>query len=74
MGWSGNENIVRLAYMTAAIARSAASLTFTAMWVDNPGFEKGVNPISKEEKADQWRDVLAWVYSLFEKERVSAGL
>ena len=74
VGWSGNENLVRLAYMTAAIARSAANLTFTAMWLDSPDFDTGISPIPKEEKSDQWRDVMTRVYPLFEKELANSGL
>jgi hypothetical protein len=74
-GWAGDENLVRLAYMTGAVARAAANITFpVVLWIDNPGFEQGVNPIPPEVKAKNWGDVLPLVYPLFQKELDSVRL
>lgn len=76
-GWHGNTNLVRLAYMTAAVRRAEGNAMLPVLWVDEPDWKgRTVDLMHKSPEAlvDHWRDVFAGVYPLFEKERTSMGL
>lgn len=68
VGWTGDESLVRLAYMTGAVTRAASNVNLPVVWLKNPGFERGVNPIPPEVKAANWGAVFKHVYPLFAKE------
>lgn len=70
-GWSGNFELVRLAYMTAAVNRAAGNAMFTTMWVDEPEWRPHtIEMMGKpaDVLVPHWRDVFEGVYPLFMKE------
>ena len=77
MGWRGDTQLVRLAYMTGAVEHAAFYAMFPALWVDQPDWKtKFVDLMEKppETLVDHWHDAFASVYPLFDSELASQGL
>ncbi len=78
MSWSGNADLVRLAFMTSAITRAAGNLTFTSnIWMGHPEAEVPtavLMGLPATTIADQWREVFRAEYPLFLDAVRSAGV
>ena len=76
MGWQGDIGLVRLAYLTGAVMRTAGNVNFTARWVNDPEWKRTVTGLTKTSAdvlAKHWGDVFEGVYTLFMKELASVG-
>lgn len=77
MGWSGNFELVKLAYMTQAMIRAANMLFHTVRWINDPERKRKISiaiGLPPEAIADQQRDVFRAVYPAFQKTLAASGM
>ena len=76
-GWNGDIELVRVAYMSAAMIRAANMLFHTVSWVEDRELKEQTSRglrHSSEAIADQWREVFRAVYPLFRKTADATGM